>query len=188
MADSAAYCASCGAAQAGLPVAAAPAAPAIPDPTSPYAGFWLRFVAYIIDEAVLTLGAGILALLAVALIGVRTLRSTFEVLDKNQDRFPPELALMIATFFSAAGIMAWLYYAWMESSPSQGTLGKMALGLTVTDLAGRRVSFARASGRFLARILTYMIPLGFGYILAAITEKKQALHDIIAGCLVLRKT
>lgn len=190
LADGTAFCASCGAAQAALPVpAAAPVAPPYAPPLpSPYAGFWLRVVGYIIDEAVLVLGVGILALLAVALIGVDTLRTTFEGLDKSQDQLPPELVLIIVTFFGAAGLMAWLYYAWMESSASQGTLGKMALGLIVTDLAGRRISFGRASGRFFARIITSMIPLGIGFILAGITEKKQALHDIIAGCLVLRKS
>ncbi|MGC1597749.1 MAG: RDD family protein, partial [Candidatus Acidiferrales bacterium] len=81
-----------------------------------------------------------------------------------------------------------LYYAWMESSQYQGTLGKMALGLTVTDLQGRRVTFARASGRFFAKIITGLIPLAIGYIMAGFTEKKQALHDMIASCLVLRKT
>jgi uncharacterized RDD family membrane protein YckC len=84
-------------------------------------------------------------------------------------------------------VMMWLYYAWMESSRYQGTLGKMALGLIVTDLEGRPVTFARASGRYFAKIITGFIPLGIGYAMAGFTEKKQALHDIIAGCLVLRK-
>jgi uncharacterized RDD family membrane protein YckC len=64
----------------------------------------------------------------------------------------------------------------------------MALGLIVTDLYGNRITFARASGRFFAKIITGLIPLFIGYILAGITEKKQALHDMIASCLVLRKT
>jgi uncharacterized RDD family membrane protein YckC len=76
----------------------------------------------------------------------------------------------------------------MESSQYQGTFGKMALGLIVTDLEGRPLSFARASGRFFGKIITGMIPFGIGYIMAGFTEKKQALHDMIAGCLVLRKT
>jgi uncharacterized RDD family membrane protein YckC len=60
--------------------------------------------------------------------------------------------------------------------------------LIVTDLYGNRITFARASGRFFAKIITGLIPLFIGYILAGITEKKQALHDMIAACLVLRKT
>jgi uncharacterized RDD family membrane protein YckC len=58
----------------------------------------------------------------------------------------------------------------------------------VTDLGGGKISFARASGRHLAKIITGLIPFGVGYILAGITEKKQALHDMLAGCLVMRKT
>lgn len=64
----------------------------------------------------------------------------------------------------------------------------MALGLIVTDMQGRRVTFARASGRFFAKIITNLIPLWIGYIMAGFTEKKQALHDMIASCLVLKKT
>jgi uncharacterized RDD family membrane protein YckC len=61
------------------------------------------------------------------------------------------------------------------------------LNLKVTDLSGQPISFGRASGRYFAKIITGMIPLGIGYILAGFTEKKQAIHDMIASCLVLRK-
>jgi len=88
---------------------------------------------------------------------------------------------------TAAVVMVWLYYAGMESSVYQGTLGKMALGLMVTDLEGRRITFGRASGRYFAKIISGLIPLGIGYAMAGFTEKKQALHDMIASCLVLRK-
>lgn len=74
----------------------------------------------------------------------------------------------------------------MESSAWQATLGKKILGLKVTDLAGNRISFARASGRFFGKILSGMI-LGIGFLMAGFTERKQALHDILAGCLVLRQ-
>jgi len=81
----------------------------------------------------------------------------------------------------------WLYYALLESSAWQGTVGKKALGLIVTDLDGRPITFARATGRFFSRLITGLVPLMIGYILAGITAKKQALHDMIAGTLVLRK-
>ena len=80
----------------------------------------------------------------------------------------------------------WLYYALFESSKYGGTLGKMAVGIKVTDIEGRRVSFARATGRYFARIVTNMTLL-IGYIMAGFTEKKQALHDILANCLVVKK-
>jgi uncharacterized RDD family membrane protein YckC len=65
-------------------------------------------------------------------------------------------------------------------------LGKKALGLEVTDLQGRRISFARATGRFFGRIISGLI-LAIGFIMAGFTERKQALHDILAGCLVIRR-
>jgi uncharacterized RDD family membrane protein YckC len=82
----------------------------------------------------------------------------------------------------------WIYNASMESSIHQGTLGKMALGLIVTDSQGRPIGFGHATGRYFAKIITGLIPLGIGYAMAGFTEKKQALHDMIAGCLVLRRT
>ena len=63
----------------------------------------------------------------------------------------------------------------------------VALGLIVTDMNDQRITFGRASGRFFARIISNLIPLEIGYIMAGFTEKKQALHDMIASCLVLRK-
>ncbi len=82
--------------------------------------------------------------------------------------------------------IGWLYFALMESSKNQGTLGKMALGLKVTDMDGNKISFGRATGRYFSKILSGMI-LMIGYIIAGFTDKKQALHDMIASCLVLRK-
>jgi uncharacterized RDD family membrane protein YckC len=83
-------------------------------------------------------------------------------------------------------MLNWIYYAALESSAWQATLGKKVLGLRVTDLAGNRISFARASGRFFGMILSGMI-LGIGFLMAGFTARKQALHDILAGCLVLRQ-
>ena len=79
----------------------------------------------------------------------------------------------------------WIYEATMESSSKQATVGKMALRLKVTDLEGRRISFARATGRHFAKIISGLILL-IGYIMAGFTERKQALHDMIAGTLVQR--
>lgn len=80
----------------------------------------------------------------------------------------------------------WLYHTWMESSRYQATLGKMALGIVVTDMYGNRISFARANGRFFGKIVSGMI-MNIGYLMAAFTEKKQALHDMLASCLVVMK-
>jgi uncharacterized RDD family membrane protein YckC len=83
-------------------------------------------------------------------------------------------------------VMPWLYFALMESSSKEGTLGKMAVGLHVTDLEGRRITFGRATGRFFSKMLSGII-LGIGYIMAGFTEKKQGLHDMVAGTLVLSR-
>jgi len=199
-ADGSAFCGSCGRPVVGYSVGAstAGAAPvasagvAAPQAgTRAYAGFWLRFVAYIIDELLILIVFGILGLLVAGVIGFGSLREQFEEMGRAGDRgnpaFPVFLVLMICTFFVCAIIGGWLYFAGMESSVHQGTLGKMALGLVVTDMNGRPVSFGRASGRFFAKIITSLVPLYIGFIMAGFTEKKQALHDMIASCLVLRK-
>lgn len=170
----------------GVPVyASAPIAVTLP---SPYAGFWLRVVAHLIDGLVLGVVFGILLLIGIAFVGMGALRAAIEGLDNPDVGFPVAIAGMII-FVGIAGLIAsWIYFAYTESSPNQGTLGKMALGLIVTDLEGRRISFGRATGRYFAKIITGMIPFGIGYMMAGFTEKKQALHDMIVGTLVLRKT
>jgi uncharacterized RDD family membrane protein YckC len=102
--------------------------------------------------------------------------------------FLPRLLLL-----AALGLVGtWLYWSLLESSSWQATLGKKALGLYVTDLTGARVTFGRASGRFFAgRGIAYVPSIGGLYflvdcIMAGVTEKKQAVHDMIAGCLVQR--
>ena len=71
----------------------------------------------------------------------------------------------------------------MESSSYQATIGKMICGLRVTDLNGNRISFERATGRYFAKFLSVMF-FGFGFIMAGFTERKQGLHDLLAGTLV----
>jgi uncharacterized RDD family membrane protein YckC len=210
--DGTAFCGSCGqptggvrqtAVRSSIAVAGGSAAPAYAGPgsvspyvpsavpavlPSPYAGFWLRFLAYLIDSVLAGIVFGIFVLLVVAIVGVGYFRAIFESLNSQDPTVPVAFISLILLASAFSVLITWVYYAWMESSQYQGTLGKMALGLIVTDPEGRPITFARASGRFFAKIITGMIPLGIGYILAGFTEKKQALHDMIAGCLVLRKT
>jgi uncharacterized RDD family membrane protein YckC len=197
LAPGAAFCQVCGAAAPAAQVApvttdAVPASPPrvsphwLPSPTRAYAGFWLRVVAFLIDRVLLgvVLGAAFIPIfLASGLAAV--------VRGMIQERQPDPAAVFafastIALFIGASILAGWLYYAYFESSEWQGTIGKKVMNLAVTDLQGNRVSFARASGRYFASFITRLIPLGVGYILAGITEKKQALHDMIASCLVLR--
>ncbi len=194
VAEGAAFCAACGQPTSGAPPAAAgasmgagAAAVAAALPPRRYAGFWLRLVAYIIDGVVISVP---LLLIFGVLLVATGLSSTMSGMHPGEGPGNVLAVLGAALIFAAIGIAAiggWLYSALMESSPWQATLGKLALRLEVTDLAGRRISFGRASGRYFGKFVTGLIPLGIGYILAGFTEKKQAIHDMIAGCLVLRK-
>ena len=95
-----------------------------------------------------------------------------------------------AFFFAVANlanlVVNWLYYTLLESSEWQATLGKRALSMSVTDLNGNRISWGRANGRYWGKIISALI-LFIGFIMAAFTDKKQALHDKMAGTLVLNK-
>ena len=80
----------------------------------------------------------------------------------------------------------WAYYALFEASSWQGTPGKRVFRIYVTDLDGKKITFWRASIRYFGRKISEIIFL-VGYFIAGFTEKKQALHDILANCLVLRR-
>jgi uncharacterized RDD family membrane protein YckC len=201
-----AFCSVCGTPVSGPPLAAsapptyaspaivpAGVAPAYPIAAmavalpSPYAGFWLRVVAHIIDGIVLGVIFLVLFLIGLAFVGMGSMETMVRGMHNGDGEPPVALVLMLIFTFFLSIVASWIYSAYLESSPNQGTLGKMALGLIVTDLQGRRISFGHATGRFFAKIITGLIPLGIGYMMAGFTEKKQALHDMIAATLVLRK-
>ena len=152
-----------------------------------YAGFWLRFVAYLIDSFIL---GTLTTLLILPFFGVIILSAFGLDQGKEQDMgtilgvtgiFASVLVIVIVKL-----IAGWLYFAIMQSSSTQATLGKMAIGAIVTDLEGNRISFGRATARYFSKKISDMTSF-IGYILAGLTEKKQALHDIIAGTLVILK-
>ena len=135
-----------------------------------YAGFRKRFSAAIIDGFILAAAGFIIGGLAGFIYGYS--RGTQEG---------------AGALGNIVGItLGWLYFALMESSSKQGTLGKMALGIKVTDLSGNAISFGRATVRHFGKILSTIILLA-GYLMVAFTAKKQGLHDMIAGCLVVNK-
>jgi uncharacterized RDD family membrane protein YckC len=158
-------------------------APATPYPaTAPavgvgYGGFWIRVVAAIIDAIILRVVVAPVSMIFAGLglaggmmtgvphIGLHLLGSG--------------ITIILLVFGS------WLYEAFMESSSYQATLGKMIFGMKVTDLNGNRISFERATGRHFAKWLSAMI-LFIGYIMVGFTERKQGLHDLLAGTLVRR--
>jgi uncharacterized RDD family membrane protein YckC len=200
LADDAAFCTTCGQAVQRIPSAAYPS-PAAPPPLQPppveqqpaqnvwqtrapsqpvaYAGFWLRLVALIIDRILLGI-AGAIIFFPLFRINAHT----FATANPWELYISPSKPIVAIELLSL--MTDWIYYASMESSSWQATLGKKILGLRVTDLAGNRITFARASGRFFGKILSGMI-LGIGFLMAGFTARKQALHDILAGCLVLRQ-
>jgi uncharacterized RDD family membrane protein YckC len=206
LAAGAAFCGSCGT-PTGTPATAIarPSAPpsyvggsshaAYADPAGlvvsrgfTYAGFWLRFVAALIDGVIMSIAAGVLLVPIFVLTGFE---AHVDGLAERHGQPDPAIIVglvgMILVFAAVSVLIQWLYHAYLESGEKQATWGKQALGLYVTDLMGRPVTFGRASGRFFAKIVTGMIPLGIGYIMAGFTERKQTLHDMIASCLVLRR-
>ncbi|WP_040727972.1 RDD family protein [Thiomicrorhabdus sp. Kp2] len=144
--------------------------------TVQYAGFWRRFLAYIVDWAVLT----VLGIFLV--IGY----SMFLAFMGNDLGDEASVLMFQAQAKLLTFLMAWLYYAVMESSAKQATLGKLALGIKVTSLQGESISFLRASVRFFSKILSALL-FFIGFIMIAFTEKKQGLHDMIAGAIVIKR-
>jgi uncharacterized RDD family membrane protein YckC len=154
-------------------------------PSVSYAGFWKRFVAYIIDDIILSFAGLIIALPLGAVFGL----GFFSGMSGERESAAPLFALAASVIvLTAVGVVvaSWLYFALMESSANQATLGKMALGIKVTDLEGNRISFGKATGRYFGKIVSGMI-MYIGFIMAGFTERKQALHDIMASCLVVNK-
>ena len=153
-----------------------------------YAGFWLRVVAALIDSGIMSVALGVLLVPLFFLSGTAAM---IEAIAEHHGQPDPGVIISLISMFLVLGAVSvlaqWLYHAYLESGERQGTWGKQLMGLYVTDLMGQPITFGRASGRFFAKIVTGMIPLGIGYIMAGFTERKQALHDMIASCLVLRR-
>src|SRR5436190_704393 len=127
-----------------------------PNATVQYATFGQRLVATLIDVAILSLATG---------------------------------SVVVATFGMGVtlGFFApWLYEAFMMSSEWQATVGKRVMSIVVTDIDGKRMSFARATGRHFAKYVSALL-LGIGFIIAAFTARRQALHDMIAETLVIKR-
>lgn len=127
-----------------------------------YAGFWARFAALLVDSAILTI--------IIVAISIASTLAGAEAMVIGQ----------IVVF-----ILYLLYWPVMESSSRQATFGKSIVGIQVTDLNGARLSFVRAFLRNFAKIIS-AIPLYIGFLLAAFTARKQALHDMVTNCLVVR--
>ncbi len=139
----------------------------------PYAGFWMRFGAHLLDQIILAAVQYSTLFAAVRIAAAADASDTVQAALQGLN----SLAFMM---------IGWLYYAFMESSSRQATLGEMALGIIVVDYAGQRLTFGRASGRHFGKILSGLI-CGIGFMMAGWTARKQALHDQLASTLVVRK-
>jgi uncharacterized RDD family membrane protein YckC len=135
-----------------------------------YAGIVQRFLASIIDSAIVS---------AVSLIVIVIPVVSVIVSNNSESTESTSLLVSLCSF-----IITWIYFAGFESSPRHATPGKMTLGLQVLTENGQPISFGRATGRHFAKILSGLL-LGIGYLLPLVSKKRQALHDSLAGCVVV---
>ena len=155
--------------------------PMTPSRVVTYAGFWKRFAAYFLDKLMIGF---VVAIICVPIIVVFGLTAAFHM-DENETplAFLVAMSGLIIMFAMLVFIGEWLYFSLMESKKG-ATLGKMILGIRVTDMEGKQVTFGRASGRYFGKILSGLT-LYIGFIIAGFTQQKQALHDILAKTLVV---
>lgn len=154
-----------------------------------YAGFWRRFVAFFIDGLILS----IMATVAFGAIFANTIAQLQQMAMVGDKPDPELLKIMLPGFIAKLlfflvfyFVVDWLYNAILTSSSRQATLGKMAVGVIVTDLNGERISFLRATGRYVVRLFISGFLL-IGYLIQLFTGRRQALHDLIAATLVIRR-
>lgn len=152
-----------------------------------YAGFWKRVAAYIIDAIILWIPSTIIE----RLFNVGAAKAVLEQATASAAGDPHLMIAAQQAYVAAIWpsllvslILAWLYFALMESSRLQATLGKLALGMRVTDLNGQRIALSRALLRYGVKIISFLIVF-IGVLMVAWTARKQGLHDKAAGTLVL---
>jgi uncharacterized RDD family membrane protein YckC/Tfp pilus assembly major pilin PilA len=129
---------------------------------TPFASFWIRFGAYIIDSIILF----VVYMLSSVVLAVAA---------------SPGAAL---ASFGLWVLVPYLYYAIFESANTQATPGKLAVGLRVTNEAGEPLGFGAATGRYFGKIVSSFTLL-IGYLMVLFTERRQTLHDKMAGALVV---
>ncbi len=157
--------------------------------TKIYAGFVKRLIAAFVDflfVTAITLFFRLLFILTIFLIFLILRTGPGSIMQIDKKVFIVVLVLVTPILIFIRMLVAWLYFAIMESSNLQATLGKMALGIKVTNLDRNKISFARATGRHFGKYISLAI-FGIGFIMIAFTPRHQGLHDILAETLVLKK-
>lgn len=171
---------------AAAPAYAPPAyayAPQWAAPPAPYAGFGRRLVAFLLDLLIGT-AAWLALVVAFTLVLAAVLLAGRQV---TVDSFAKAQPVWVDLAYYGLGVvMTWLYYTLAEASRWQGTVGKLALGIKVTDEAGARISWPRANARYWAKLLSFLIGAG-GFLMIAFTQRRQGLHDLLARTLVVRR-
>jgi uncharacterized RDD family membrane protein YckC len=148
----------------------------------PPGGFWIRFVAYLLDAFIMSIAAVVIVGIFIAVILLVN-----ESIDDSKDS--PVIIGSVIVMVLALLVINWLYEALMTSSPRGATLGKQALGLRIVRADGARLSFGRATARhFLKVMITPLVPFAIGYLMAGFTARKRALHDVLADTLVIRSS
>jgi len=173
-------------------------APGLPLPTAPipmvlaYAGFWWRVLAWFIDSCVIGAAEFVIG----AVTGLHQVGISFRPADDGTVRQVADIAdtmqFTVPSWHWHGGglsivglVLTIAYYALLESSRWQATVGKRACRLRVADESGRRIGLGRAIGRYLGKFVSAFI-LGIGFLMVGWTRRKQGLHDIMAGTLVMR--
>jgi uncharacterized RDD family membrane protein YckC len=134
--------------------------------TRAYGGLWRRGIAAAIDWLLI----GVVVSLSIGYHGQLA---------------TPHSTVKVVVYYTLAVAVVWLYFAALEACAWRATLGKRVVGVRVTTLDGRRIGVGRATARLLAKLLSLAL-LGLGFVLAGVDARKQALHDKVAGTLVVR--
>jgi uncharacterized RDD family membrane protein YckC len=163
---------------------------------SSYAGFGHRLVAYMIDGIITGIIYTAVLTPILTVLGLQIASDVQDASSMNTMTEEEATSAIVGLAGSIIGMVMMaviavyaiqiLYYSIMESSRYQASLGKMAMGIKVVDLDGNRISFRTALLRAIGKILSQSI-MWIGFIMAAFTDRKQGLHDIIAGTLVVKK-
>ena len=177
-----------------------------PAPKHVYAGVWRRVAASLIDTLLLGLGLVVLSLVVSFFVFLGLNSSGQQATDEN-------LSAASLALYAIAFVLLWLYFAGLESSPWQGTIGKRMTGILVTDIHGNRISFGRATGRFFVKVtpvfvivlavvlaaatqlvalliaitVVLLIVLLLLGLVVALTQRKQGMHDLMARTIVVRR-
>lgn len=146
-----------------------------------YAGFWKRVAAYCIDSVIVGIVGGVIAMIIGMILGL----GMAGISGGGDAMSAGIIVIQLATNLLSIALTA-AYYAGFHASAGKATPGKMAVGIKVVRTDGARISIARGIGRYFAAMLSALI-LCIGFVMAAFTERKQGLHDMICDTLVVDK-